>query len=107
MPNKDDRRDEDPTKSKYGFWIVIIGFAVVVAVFVFAARKWSDVKDVTSAVGSVTGVVGTLAGAYFGVSAGSAGKAKAEAERQQAQEKVERLSALLPPDQAARALRIE
>jgi hypothetical protein len=36
------------------------------------------VKDVTSAVGSMTGVVGTLAGAYFGVSAGSAGKAKAE-----------------------------
>lgn len=37
MPNKDDRKGEDPTKSKYGFWIVIIGFAVVVRVFVFAA----------------------------------------------------------------------
>jgi hypothetical protein len=37
MPNKDDRKDEDPTKSNYGFWIVIIGFAVVVGVFVFAA----------------------------------------------------------------------
>lgn len=39
MPSEDDRRDEDPTKSSYGFWIVIIGFAVVVAVFVFAAQK--------------------------------------------------------------------
>ena len=61
----------------------------------------------TAAVGSITGVVGTLAGAFFGVHAGAAGKEKADAERQKAQEKVERLAAMLAPEQARHALGID
>ncbi len=107
MAEDDHINEGDPSKSRYGFWIIVIGFAVVLAVFIFAAQKWSDVKDVTAAVGSITGVVGTLAGAFFGVHAGAAGKEKADAERQKAQEKVERLAAMLPSDQAKHALGIE
>jgi uncharacterized membrane protein len=109
-------RHDDPidtVRSKYGFWIVIIGFGVVLAVFIFSIEKWTDAKDVTAAVGAVTGVVGTLAGAFFGVHVGAEGKekadraaAEAQAKADQAQAKVERLAALMPPGDAARALNI-
>ena len=90
-----------------GLVVVIAGFVVVVIVFLVSVNKWSESKDVTAAVGAVTGVVGTLAGAFFGVHAGAAGKERAEAQRDAAQDKVERLAALLPPNEAARALNVE
>jgi hypothetical protein len=103
----------DLARSKYGFWIVIAGFGVVLAAFIFSIEKWGDAKDVTAAVGAVTGVVGTLAGAFFGVHVGAEGKAKADqaaaqaqAKADLAQAKVERLAALMPAADAARALNI-
>lgn len=96
----------DTKKDLYGFWIIIAGFLVVLAVFLISAHKWPDSKDVTAAVGAVTGTVGSLAGAFFGVRAGSEGKDKADAQRDVAQAKVERLAGLMDPATAARALNI-
>jgi hypothetical protein len=97
----------ETNNQRYGFWVIIAGFAVVVLVFLISAVLWrSDVKDVTAAVGAVTGTVGSLAGAYFGVHAGAAGKEKVEQQRDAAQAKVERLAALMDPPTAARALDI-
>jgi len=107
MANGNGGTASDASKTRYGFFVVVIGFAVVLAALIFSALHYADVKDATAAVGSITGVVGTLAGAFFGVHAGAAGKEKAEAERQQAQEKVERLAALLSPSDAVRALRMQ
>jgi len=97
----------DASKTKYGFYMIVIGFAFVFAALVFSVLHYSDVKDATAAVGSISGVIGTLAGAFFGVHAGAAGKDKAEAERQQAQQKVERLAAMLSPNDAVRALQMQ
>lgn len=98
----------DDTKSRYGFWIILLGFAVVLVAFIFSAEKWGrDVKDVTAAMGSITGVVGTLAGAYFGVHVGAAGKERSDAARDAAQQKLERLAGNLQPEEYRRALNIE
>ncbi len=97
----------DSINSLYGLIIVMAGFAVVLATFILSLYKWSESKDVTAAVGSVTGVVGTLAGAFFGVHVGAAGKDRAEAQRDAAQNKLTQLAALMPPEQAARALNIQ
>jgi hypothetical protein len=96
----------DSSRYLYGLVVVLAGFAVVLVVFILSNNKWSESKDVTAAVGAVTGVVGTLAGAFFGVHVGAAGKDRAEAERDAAQNKVEKLAALMAPDQAARVLNI-
>jgi hypothetical protein len=101
-----DKQLSENKQTPYGFWIIIAGFVVVSLAFVLSVYKWSDSKDVTAAVGTVAGTVGTLAGAYFGVHAGAAGKEKAEQERDDAQQKVERLAALMEPGTAARALNI-
>jgi hypothetical protein len=98
--------DNTSTKPPYGFLVIISGFAVVLVVFFISLKHWTDVKDVTAAVGAVTGTVGSLAGAFFGVHAGAAGKEKAEQQRDAAQNKVERLAALMEPTQAARAMDI-
>jgi hypothetical protein len=94
------------TKPLYGFLIIISGFAVVLAIFLVSLKQWTDVKDVTTAVGAVTGTVGSLAGAFFGVHAGAAGKEKAEQQRDAVQNKVERLAALMEPALAAKAMDI-
>ena len=101
MPND---KPTDTDEKPYGFWIIIAGFVVVVIVFIVSVHKWGEAKDVTAAVGSITGIVGTLAGAYFGVHAGAAGKAKVEQQRDAAQSRAERLAAFMEPAAAARAL---
>jgi len=112
MSNGD--HNDDPLRWRYGFIIVIVGFAAVLTTFIFSIEKWGDAKDVTAAVGAVSGVVGTLAGAFFGVHVGAEGKAKSDEAAAQAQKKadiaqakVERLAALLHPDDAVKALDLQ
>ncbi len=103
----------DQARIKYGFWVVICGFVVVVLVLGLAMRNWTDAKDVIAVTGAVGGIVGSLAGAFFGVQVGSVGREKAEAERQQAQSQLQdaqtmarNLAALLSPAEAQRVLNI-
>lgn len=97
-----------------GFAVVLAGFAVVLVVYYFAMKKVNTAADVATVLGPITGVIGTIVGAFFGVKFASIGKAGAErdkkqadGERKDAEDQALRLAALLPPDQAARALRRE
>jgi hypothetical protein len=94
----------DTIRVKYGFWIVLAGLAVVLAVFVAAIVKWTTASDVASAVGSVTGVVGTVVGAFFGLQAGAAGKEKAEDQRKEAEDRTLLFAGELPPGAVKRLL---
>jgi hypothetical protein len=94
----------DQLRIKYGFWVVAIGLVVIVLVFLSAVARWATASDVTSVVGSVTGVVGTVVGAFFGVQVDSAGKERAENERNAAEQKAFRLAAAMPPDVATKIL---
>lgn len=93
----------DQLRIKYGFWVVIVGFVLVGVIAVAAVWKWSLAGDVTAVVGSVTGVVGTVVGAFFGVHVGSAGKEKAEAARDQADDEAQTFAGLLSPAQFKQA----
>jgi vacuolar-type H+-ATPase subunit I/STV1 len=100
------RREDCPAdqlRIKYGFWIVVIGLAVVVLVLLLAFR-WKAASDVVAVVGSVTGVIGTIVGAFFGVQLGSAGREKAEIERNAAEEKALKFAAALSPEVATKRL---
>ena len=97
--------DTDQLRIRYGFWVVVMGFILVGAVFAVAVWKWNTATDVTAVVGAVTGVVGPVVGAFFGIQVGSAGKEKAEAARKDAEETALRLAAALPPGEAERVLR--
>jgi hypothetical protein len=107
MNDTSQETDLDLMRTKYGFWIIIVGFIIVLGAFAIAIVKWSDAKDVTAGVGAVTGIVGSLSGAFFGFHAGAAGKEKAEAERNKVHQQLARLAALMPPAEAARALNIK
>jgi hypothetical protein len=99
----------DIMRMRYGFWIVVIGFAVVLLALVLAIKlgEWKDVKDVTTLLSAVTGIVGGLAGAFFGVHVGAAGKEQANAERREAQRQLLNFAASAPPEIAKRALNIQ
>ncbi|OGO09954.1 MAG: hypothetical protein A3K46_05140 [Chloroflexi bacterium RBG_13_60_9] len=94
----------DELRVRYGFWVVVIGLAIVGIVFVVAILKWTTAADVATAVGSLTGVVGTIVGAFFGVQVGSSGKEKAEADRATAENKAMSFAAELPPELAKKVL---
>jgi hypothetical protein len=91
----------------YGFWVVVLGFGLVALVALAAIYKWTTAAEVATVVSSITGVVGTVVGAFFGLQVGSAGKAKAEADRNAAEERALRLAAAVEPAVAMRVLNRE
>jgi hypothetical protein len=101
--NQTDANQTDQLRIRYGFWVVIVGFLLVGVIAVAAVLKWNTAGDVTAIIGSVTGVVGTVVGAFFGVHVGSAGKEKAEAARDQADDEAQTFAGLLSPAQFKKA----
>jgi hypothetical protein len=71
---------------KYGFWVVIVGVAAIVAAFLVSLVRLTSSGDVATAASAMFAAVGTLAGAYFGFHVGSAGKAGADQARQAAED---------------------
>jgi amino acid transporter len=55
---------------RYGFWIIIIGFALVAFITIISIFRWAEVTSVATVVGAVASLVGTVVGAFFGVQAG-------------------------------------
>jgi hypothetical protein len=60
-------KNEPNDRTRYGFYLVIIGLVVILAVLLIAVRKYATASDVVTVIGSVTGVIGTIVGAFFGV----------------------------------------
>lgn len=76
-------------ETSYGFWIVIGGLLVLLAISLAAVFHYAAVADAAGVVTAAGTVIGTVVGTFFGVHvgsmAGAAGSQHAERGRQQAE----------------------
>jgi hypothetical protein len=98
--------DIDRLRLRYGFWIIITGFALVFLITLIATFTWAAVTSVATVVGAVSSLVGTVVGAFFGVQVGAVGKERAEAARERSEEGLKAALSMLSPE-AAQQLRAE
>jgi hypothetical protein len=96
----------DRLRLRYGFWIILTGFALVAFITLVATFRWAEVTSVATVVGAVASLVGTVVGAFFGVQVGAVGKEKADAARERSEEGIKAALSMLPPE-AAEKLRSE
>ena len=92
--------DIDRLRLRYGFWIIITGFALVFLITLIATFRWAEVTSVATVVGAVASLVGTVVGAFFGVQVGAVGKERAEAARERSEEGIKAALSMLPPESA-------
>ncbi len=90
----------DPLRLRYGFWIIITGFALVAFITIVATFRWAEVTSVATVVGAVASLVGTVVGAFLGVQVGAVGKERAEAARERSEEGIKAALSMLPPEGA-------
>jgi hypothetical protein len=96
----------DRLRLRYGFWIIITGFALILLITIIATFRWSEVTSVATVVGAVASLVGTVVGAFLGVQVGAVGKERAEAARERSDEGIKAALSMLPPE-AAEQLRAQ
>lgn len=96
----------DRLRLRYGFWIIITGFALVFLITLISTFRWTEVTSVATVVGAVASLVGTVVGAFFGVQVGAVGKERADAARERSDEGIKAALSMLPPE-AAEQLRAE
>jgi hypothetical protein len=96
----------DRLRLRYGFWIIITGFALVFIITLISTFRWTEVTSVATVVGAVASLVGTVVGAFFGVQVGAVGKERADAARERSDEGIKAALSMLPPE-AAEQLRAE
>ena len=90
----------DRLRLRYGFWIIVTGFALVAFITMVSIFRWADVTSVATVVGAVTSLVGTVVGAFFGIQVGAVGKERAEASRERSEELARAALSMLPPESA-------
>ena len=100
-PSTTSAEEVDRLRLRYGFWIIITGFALVFLITLISTFRWAEVTSVATVVGAVASLVGTVVGAFFGVQVGAVGKEKAEAERERSEEGIKAALSMLPPESAA------
>ena len=98
--------DIDRLRLRYGFWIIMTGFALVFLITLIATFRWVEVTSVATVVGAVASLVGTVVGAFFGVQVGAVGRERAEAARERSEQGIKAALSMLPPD-AAEELRAQ
>ena len=98
--------DIDRLRLRYGFWIIITGFALVFVITLISTFRWGEVTSVATVVGAVASLVGTVVGAFFGVQVGAVGKERAEAALERSEDAMKAALSMLPPE-AAEQLRAE
>jgi amino acid transporter len=96
----------DWLRLRHGFWIIIIGFALVAFITIISIFRWAEVTSVVTVVGAVASLVGTVVGAFFSVQVGGVGKERAEAAHGRSEE-VTRTALSMLPSEAAEQLRSE
>ena len=92
--------DIDRLRLRYGFWIIITGFALVFLITLIATFRWAEVTSVATVVGAGASLVGTVVGAFFGVQIGAVGKERAEAARERSDQGIQAALSMLPPESA-------
>jgi hypothetical protein len=85
--------------------VVLAGLGVVLAAYGLSLIAFDTGDDVGTALAPITGVIGTIVGAYFGIQAGSAGKAESDQARDQAEKQAKALAAVADAGAAERVLR--
>ncbi len=90
----------DRLRLRYGFWIIISGFALVFLITLIATFRWAEVTSVATVVGAVASLVGTVVGAFLGVQVGAVGKERAEAARERSEEGIKAALSMLAPEAA-------
>src|ERR687894_130292 len=90
----------DRLRLRYGFWIIISGFALVFLITLIATFRWAEVTSVATVVGAVASLVGTVVGAFLGVQVGAVGKERAEADRERSEEGIKAALSMLAPEGA-------
>ena len=90
----------DRLRLRYGFWIIITGFALVFLITLIATFRWAEVTSVATVVGAVASLVGTVVGAFLGVQVGAVSKERAEAARERSEEGIKAALSMLPPETA-------
>ena len=90
----------DRLRLRYGFWIIISGFALVFFITLIATFRWAEVTSVATVVGAVASLVGTVVGAFLGVQVGAVGKERAEAARERSEEGIKVALSMLAPEAA-------
>jgi hypothetical protein len=100
------QQEIDELRLRYGFWIIITGFALVAFITILSTFRWTEVTSVATVVGAVASLVGTVVGAFFGVQVGAVGKERAEDARERSEEIAKAALSMLPPE-AAQQLRSE
>jgi hypothetical protein len=96
---------EDATaRWRYGLWAVLGGFVAVAFCVTVALIRYDSAESGAAAVAPAIAAISALAGAYFGVQAGSSGKAEADAARDAAQLQALKLAAVADPDRALAVL---
>ena len=88
--------DIDRLRLRYGFWIIITGFALVFLITLIATFRWAEVTSVATVVGAVASLVGTVVGAFFGVQIGAVGKERAEAARERSDQGIQAALSMSP-----------
>jgi hypothetical protein len=96
----------DRLRLRYGFWIIVTGFALVAFITIVSTFRWVEVTNVATVVGAVSSLVGTVVGAFFGVQVGAVGKERAEVSRERSEEMARAALSMLPPE-VAQQLRSE
>ena len=91
----------DRLRMRYGLLIILAGFVLVALISVVSIFRWEDVTSVATAIGATTSLVGTVVGSFLGIQVGSAGKERAEADRQRVEQLARLALAMLPPEVAS------
>jgi hypothetical protein len=91
----------DRLRIRYGLLIILAGFVLVALISVVSIFRWEDVTSVATAIGATTSLVGTVVGSFLGIQVGSAGKERAEADRQRVEQLARLALAMLPPEVAS------
>src|SRR5918912_1856904 len=90
----------DRLRLRYGFWIILTGFALVAFITLLATFRWAEVTSVATVVGAVASLVGTVVGAFFGVQVGAVGRERAEVARERSEQGIKAALSMLPPEAA-------
>ena len=94
-------QEVDRLRIRYGLLIILAGFVLVALISIVSIFRWADVTSVATAIGVTTSLVGTVVGSFLGVQVGSAGKERAEADRQRLEQLARLALAMLPPEVAS------
>jgi uncharacterized integral membrane protein len=97
--------DSDNQRWTYGLIAVGIGLVVILIALLIVTNKFDTAADVGTVMGVVVSPIGTIVAAYFGVAAGSSGKAKSDDNAKKATKAAITMAAAMPPDQAQEIVR--